>query len=242
MNVGFPTYFPRGEGPLVSILIPTRGRPALLEKAVRSLRSPAAEILVRADRDDPHLPTIERTLAMEEFGRHRVTLITGDRGRGYGDLHLMYDELARAAKGDWLWMLNDDIELMGPPDWHELVRCVCPPHGFAGGPRVCLMNCMEYVEGRLRESPIFPMIRREAYLHLGRFSGNAYNDLWLNSVYQRLNAVMSIGIQVRHLRDQMPAHDEAVISQREQGGAAIEQWKGQGADVDADAAKLRELL
>ena len=32
-----PPFFPRGEGPLVSILLPTRGRPDHLLSAVRSL-------------------------------------------------------------------------------------------------------------------------------------------------------------------------------------------------------------
>lgn len=95
---------------LVSILIPSRGRPEGFNKAVRSIRETASdmsrvEILARLDHCDPRL-------ADYRFGSD-IHVRIGVRGRGYPDLNLWYTELDKMASGLFCWMLNDDVTIEG---------------------------------------------------------------------------------------------------------------------------------
>jgi hypothetical protein len=135
---------------LCSVLLPSRARPEGLLRAVRSLYDCAAdptsfEILVRLDDDDlmivPVLPPNAR-------------VIWGDRLRGYRTLNLVYSELASVARGDWVWIFNDDCYVTGER-WDEKLAgigdgfIVQPEidqnggssyHRHEGGPFPCVPN------------------------------------------------------------------------------------------------------
>lgn len=138
---------------MISVLCPSRGNPALLDRSVWSLRETAAgelQILAAIDPDEADLyagadicPGTEFWVAPERYG--------------YDRLHVYYQRLAELALGDWLLIWNDDATMLTigwdaqimalPPEIH--VADVRSPHY----PLCC-----------------FPAVRRAAVEALGKFS------------------------------------------------------------------------
>lgn len=91
---------------LLSILIPTRGRPEQLGKCIASLNTMAhtpanIEILLGIDSD----------CRVEEypFSEIEIIPIVAERPRGqYQEIHVWYNRLYEASVGEWLWVMNDD--------------------------------------------------------------------------------------------------------------------------------------
>ena len=81
--------FPRGAGPLVTVLLPTRGRPKELFDSVESLYNLAInkdkiEFLFRVDTDD--LPSIDVCNKLTE-SLPNARMVVDRRGQGYADMH-----------------------------------------------------------------------------------------------------------------------------------------------------------
>jgi glycosyltransferase involved in cell wall biosynthesis len=96
---------PTSDRPLVSAVIPTRGRPELLACAIRSALRQTwhyLEVIVVIDGPDPET---ERRLASIADGRLRVVILPeisgGSIARNAG---------VRAARGEWIAFLDDDDE------------------------------------------------------------------------------------------------------------------------------------
>jgi hypothetical protein len=96
--------------PLCSIVCPSRGRPNLLLKMIHSITTSASdwnriEFCIRLHKDDiGTLRWIPQILTMAP----NVRIVIGDPMRGYGDLSRFYEEALAIAKGDWIWVQNDD--------------------------------------------------------------------------------------------------------------------------------------
>ncbi|MGA8531475.1 MAG: glycosyltransferase [Acidobacteriaceae bacterium] len=116
--------------PLVSAVIPTRGRPGFLVGAIRSvLRQtwPKMEVVVVVDGPDP---TTEAQLQMLRDARIRTVFLDqacgGSEARNAG---------VRVARGEWIAFLDDDDEWMpekierqlraaaAMPEWFPVVSC-----------------------------------------------------------------------------------------------------------------------
>jgi hypothetical protein len=109
-------FMPRGAGPLVSVLIPSRGRLSGLLQAIDSLWSLAedkslVEFLIKIDDDDHE--TIDGVMALRErtAGVLALSAMVSPRGNGYRDLHHWVNSLAAQACGDWLFVFNDDSKM-----------------------------------------------------------------------------------------------------------------------------------
>jgi glycosyltransferase involved in cell wall biosynthesis len=91
--------------PLVSVVIPTLGRPALVERAVRTALAQTMsdlEVIVVVDGDDPDTCATLAALADE-----RLRVINHPHNRGAGAAR---DTGAAAAAGTWIALLDDDDE------------------------------------------------------------------------------------------------------------------------------------
>ena len=208
--------------PLVSVLIPSRARPAHLIGAIDSLLKTAAdpgniECVVRLDDDDRRYANLFDHLKSGsglpiEAGLKNVKVLFGPRGRGYADLHLMYNQCAAEARGTWLFQFNDDMR-MESPGWDLTLGTICTRDVIFLDPPV-LVNPVDHL-GRM--TTVSPIVRRAAVVAMGHFSLNAYCDAWIGQVCA-LWASDCTSIRVRHLIDQMA--DENTASQ-----AASKAWE-----------------
>jgi hypothetical protein len=99
----------------ISVLLPTRGRPARAERMLRSLAETAAdpgaiEIVLLADRDDPS------SHAIDTRGLRTIRLI-----RRRSMMGVMTDVCYRASTGRHIMLANDDI-VFRTLRWDESVR------------------------------------------------------------------------------------------------------------------------
>jgi hypothetical protein len=92
--------------PKFSVLIPSRGRAAFLMDCVDNILTRAkhpddVEVLVRFDDDDPTVNEVQLPT--------QVRQIVGARpDGGYVNIHLLYNELAQVATGQYFIIFNDD--------------------------------------------------------------------------------------------------------------------------------------
>lgn len=168
--------------PLVSVLMPSRGRPEPLAESVGSLRDLAAdpdriEVLVAADDDDP--PTAR---AAETIG---AKVLVSPR-HGYAQLHRYVNALAREAAGTWLLLWNDDARML-TRHWDERVAQAEPG----------------VLWPRHNDSPmlnIFPIAHRRVVELLGHVSLSAHCDSYLQDIAHAVGIQRRVDIEVLHDR------------------------------------------
>lgn len=165
-------------GKLVSVLLPSRGRPAGLFNAVSSLivrcdNPQSVEILIRLDDDDT-----ESQKAVEYmngiFGDTiSIRAIIGPRGDGYIALHKFVEELCAVARGDFLLLFNDDV-LMDTNGWDtELGR-------FRN--ELCVLRLWSPLPRSCSHLTAFPAVHRKLHQIIGHFSLNGFCDAWIQDI------------------------------------------------------------
>jgi len=193
---GVPFIRRRGK-PLVSVLLPTRGRPQLLYGAMESILSMAVdpdwiEIIVKVDEDDQATRDILPRIC--QMGR-TFRAWTSPRGRGYYDMHLWIDAMCKAAQGDWLFLFNDDARILTPA-WDLLL--------FASA------------EGRLDDTYLhicdvvsrpgfteFFFVRRKVFEILGHLSLSPHVDTWLVTIMQMVERATRCNIRIEHFNERL---------------------------------------
>jgi hypothetical protein len=181
---------------VISILLPTRGRPDTMVQSVRGLIEAAThpdrlEILFGVDDDDPatlNALTQDLQPVLEDLGvsAQAVTF----RPQGYGGLHTYVNELARRSTGEWLFFWNDDA-IMDTPGWDNMIRrydgefkLLAPTDNHNGHPYA-----------------IFPIVPRDWLTLIGHLSLNAQNDAWLSQIAYMLDIFERIDdLKVTHDR------------------------------------------
>ena len=91
--------------PQISVIIPTRFRPALVRRAIDSVLAQSCadlEVLVVVDGPDP-----ETEAALQAFGHEQVTMLALPANVGLAEARNVG---VRAAKGSWVAFLDDDDE------------------------------------------------------------------------------------------------------------------------------------
>lgn len=152
--------------PIVSVLIPTRGRIQRLNQAIASIvsKTPAEhfEILLRFDDDD-----WESKKDLQNWPN--TFSIHGPRLNGYLSLHDYYNELALKAAGDWLAIWNDDATLSESGYWTEQLAAF-PKTGAVAHPEWHILGKSRYHTPLEQYSP-FPLMPRSAMAELadGKF-------------------------------------------------------------------------
>ena len=176
--------------PLVSVLIPTRDQPDLLERCVRSVDATRGGIeceFLIADNGSV-LPRTKQVLA-ELAMRTDVRVFRDDRPFNFSVLN---NSLAAAARGEVLLFLNDDIEACSTGWLEEMVAQACRPEVGAVGAK------LHYPDGRIQHAGI----------HLGveGIAANAYRGQPADTsghvnrarLVQELSAVTAACLAMRH--------------------------------------------
>lgn len=204
-------FFPRGPGPLVSIILPTRGRHVDFCASLDSLYSLAKdksclEFIVKVDDDDKEtIATCEKLKGLLDY-----KLIISPRGNGYADMHHWVNDMAlNYATGDWCMIWNDDAILAngteGPgipnsQNWDERVlhASFLSEATWHACPDVC--SLITPTVGRPDASEFF-FLRRKVVQILGHWALNAHTDNYLQSVLCAISSSFRFPIYVAHKSD-----------------------------------------
>jgi len=174
---------------VISILCPTRGRPQMVERMMRSVRDTQAgdvEIILAFDNDDP-----SRVRQYEDADE----VITGS-----GTVGEYWNRMATMARGDIIMMGNDDFFYV-TPDWDQIVTNAVE-HEFPDGIYVAWTDDGS---GKAHERCAVPIVSKEWINTLGYFCPAGfrffYNDTWIAELGRRIGRELYIGnalVEHRH--------------------------------------------
>lgn len=222
-------FFPRNSGPLVSILIPTRGRSQHLCVAVDSFYSLAKdksllEFVFKVDDDD--LPTIDTVKKISELIPSCKVLIS-PRGRGYLDMHKWVNQMCETSSGQWLFLANDDVKMVKDA-WDQILLGVGTAQSWPGIDELCLLVFPTVGRPDAQE---FLALRRGTFDLLGHFSILPHNDTWINGIMNFCGCVLHVPIFVEHYSDQViddirrEGHETHKITGRELTSISTKRFK-----------------
>ncbi len=179
---------------MISVLLPSRGRPEKLRKSIGSLLDGAharseVEILVATDPDD-------ETMALASLLDlpPQVHVYQAPERFGYARLHEYVNYLAGVARGDWLMLWNDDA-YMGTSGWDGVISdCKLSQCLF--------MDAVYPCQGE--RGNIFPVWPRAWTRETGYVSLSPNIDVWISEVAIRAGCMSRIPVRAVHER----AHEE----------------------------------
>lgn len=171
-----PSYDDDKRRIMFSFLLPTRERVSSCKASIDSLYHNADdklsfEVLMAFDDDDQE--TREMVLDHCKFlGVQYQCIVT--RRYGYRQLHLYVNKLCRMARGEYLWLWNDDatIETNG---WDTIVEQLTKDQPDM---------VFDFINNHFVW--IFPLVPKKYIDLLGHFSLNAHNDSWIQNVFEPL--------------------------------------------------------
>lgn len=177
---------------MISVLLPSRGRPKALTESVGSLlghahRPGRIQILIASDPDDPGTQKAELPW--------QATIWTASERYGYPRLHEYINRLAEQADGERLMLWNDDACML-TEGWDALVEeasdGVLWPHSND------IPTCNTF--------PIWPRAWTD---HLGHVSLSPHCDSWIQYLGQTLGRHERVDIHLLHDRaDLTGGHDD----------------------------------
>ena len=225
---------------MISLLVPTRGRPDWVKRFLDSAQENAAgefETIFYIDSDDPSLPEYETVLAEHDV---TTTFIVGERIV----LSAMWNRCSDLASGDILGHMGDDI-VFASPDWVPTVR---EPFDTSADKILFVHGNDGYHNERFGTHGFIHRRWMEAlgYFVPPLFSSD-WNDQWLNDLANAL------GRRV-HLPDLYTEHrhyvfgkapKDATYCEREERGArdnVMQLYRDTAAERQADVAKLQAVI
>jgi glycosyl transferase/beta-hydroxylase protein BlmF len=200
-----------------SLLCPSRDRVdnarAMIESVYRTAASPQrVELLFYVDADDPSLEGYQRLFAemtsrsakeLRHTGLMRCELIVGEPMT----VCRAWNALARAARGDVLQVINDDVVFVDY-GWDE--RAAEALREFPDG-----LVCMFFDAGQYLKGGDFPLVPRRWFETLGYLTPEMFefwsNELWVMDIAERagrLHAIEGILIDHQHYCDYLAPFDE----------------------------------
>lgn len=212
---------------MISLLLPSRGRPKALAETVAGLlrladKPSTVQVLVAADPDD----TETRTAVLP----HQAHVWTAPERYGYPRLHEYVNRLAEQADGDWLMLWNDDARIL-TAGWDTIV-CGQQP-GVLWPYSNDIPTCNTF--------PIWPRAWTD---HLGHVSLSPHCDSWIQFLGQTLHRHERVAVEILHDRaDLTGGHDDATRAESlagyrtaDYGSPAMEAARA------ADVSALRAFL
>lgn len=212
---------------MISVLLPSRGRPKPLVESIGSLldladRPGAVQVLIAADPDDPDTREVDLPW--------QAAVWTAPERYGYPRLHEYVNRLAERADGDWLMLWNDDARIL-TPGWDAIVAVQQPgvlwPHSND------IATCNTF--------PIWPRTWTD---RLGHVSLSPHCDSWIQYLGQALDRHERVDIEILHDRaDLTGGHNDATRAESLAGYRTADYGSpAMGAARAADVASLCALL
>lgn len=175
--------------PLVSVLIPTRDQPDMLERCVRSVDATRGRIeceFLIADNGSVLPRTMHALAALE--ARDNVRVFRDDSSFNFSALN---NSLAGAARGEVLLFLNDDVEALSVGWLEEMVAQACRSDVGAVGAK------LHYPDGRIQHAGIFLGVEGIAANAYRRQPANTQGHMNRARLVQELSAVTAACLAMR---------------------------------------------
>lgn len=224
-----------------SIILNSRKRVKLLSKLLNSIYENTAnpdqvEILISLDCDDEDSQSF-----LSEYDRFERNVFWEVIER---DSHLnnRLTGLAQQALGDWIFILNDDTEILTKDwdkiAWEALESADYIVYGYT--------HCNSVDKERDAKYSSFPMVSKRSVDILGYFMHPAFHslgaDVHLWRIYNELNRVVDVPIQIKHSLhetvEQVINPDETARVMRSMAGR-MDWWNY---PINEDVDKLRKCL
>jgi hypothetical protein len=192
------TKFRRGPGPLVTVMLPTRGRLQWLLESIDSLNSLAVdkgliEYILKVDSDDKETVGLAERLS----GVLPLSVVVSPRGLGYLDMpHWVWD-MTRYARGDWLFLFNDDARML-TQGWDQVLLSLPREVSWHGVDDVCLLSAQ--TQGKPLQTE-FVFVRRKAIEVLGRWGASPHLDSWQWYVHNCVGSAHWCPVLIAHAHD-----------------------------------------
>lgn len=186
----------------ISVLLPTRKRPKMLEDSIKSLvnnaKSPEKlQILLAFDNDDYESFDYYESNILPWCKNQNVAVSAYKTQRlGYTRLHEYYNFLADEALANWLVIWNDDAE-MTSKDWDAEIS------SFTGK-----LLLLAFRSNHDHPYALFPVIPKDWYNVCGHVSLHPQNDAWISNVGYILDLYQPIASYVKHHRPDITGQGE----------------------------------
>jgi hypothetical protein len=174
---------------LISVILPSRKRLALLQKTLDSIYSLADpkndnfEVIIKFDLDD--IASIDFIKSWNSK-RKGITFVINDRGMGWLNMVDFVEDMIDLAKGKWILNVNDDMEFL-TQNWNTLLE----KH---------LVNFKFYAPYVNQYHFAFPVYPKEIKQILGRLAPHNQIDAYLFALFSKLDRVERID-KVRFYHD-----------------------------------------
>ena len=186
---------------LISIIIPTRLRVHLIEKALNSIVETVnlrdrIEVLIRFDDDDTD--SIVKFLQLEVLQQLDVRVFVGPRHR-YLHLNDYFNELCKYSIGDFIFAIADDC-VIKTMNWDNLIE------SFSGQAIVLRSNVQGVNSNVINACPI---LSRKIYNILGHFAPTAasHGDNYIRAYGKAVGIERPVDILIEHI---WPEEDEVM--------------------------------
>lgn len=207
---------------MISVLVPSRERPDLLARSIDSLGEGELEVLVRVDEDDPRLD-----------GYAQFPDVVVGAHHGYWGLHHYYNELAERARGDWLFLWNDDC-IMETRNWIDVVR------SYDG--KMAVLNPNTNHDNWEIDMNVFPILPRKMFELMGHFSLSLHNDSWVEFVARDAGIMVRVPITIRHDRADLTGNNDDDVYARRRLGREHFLSPEMASARERDVGAIREYL
>lgn len=207
---------------MITILIPTRGRPSILQRSLKSIIDNAStidnyEIILGIDNDDQNTIDTLKTFDFLKTVKHKIVFFDP---LGYKQLHIYFNILAQHSTGDLLWVFPDDYEIL-TKDWDILLlqdknELYIYPYD---------------VNNNNWSFSLSPIISKKWYEITGRITNNSQTDLWVGHIAEDLNIIKKSSVKTQFfLSPDGGQHDSHNFYTRDK-----EEW-------EKDKAKITEYI
>ncbi len=187
--------------PVISVLLPTRGRTDVLKHSLLSLIENSAncrqvEYLLAFDNDDlESVEWFQNNIAEHIDRAGSLYTCLGFEPQGYENLHQYVNQLAKSAAGRWLFFWNDDA-VMSTAGWDQIIA----DHDDFAVLRVLTHDQHPYA--------IFPIVPREWFEILGYLSQHQLSDAWISHIGYMMDIVKTIPVDVLHDRYDLTGNNQ----------------------------------
>ena len=177
-----------------SVFLNSRGRPQLLENAINSVYDNCSypnsiEMLVRVDTDDR-----ETIRALNTLEHPNLSYFVGPRPQ---NLIASYNELVNQAKGQYLFVFNDDVQLL-TKDWDKIIlnkiESFKKERGIVDDIVYCETSDTSVDKTAGHDYCSFMIISKEAVDALGYFMNEAFvtlgGDSHIHRIYKAIDRIV----------------------------------------------------